>query len=397
MKVELSNKTSNIAASLTLALTAKAAELKAAGQDVISFGVGEPDFNTPQNIINAATEAMNNGKTKYTAVSGIVELKDAIIKKLKDDNNLNYSRDNIIISTGAKQCLANVFSAILNPEDEVIVPSPYWISYPELIKLSDGVPLFIETSKDKSFKITKNDIEKVITTKTKAIIINSPNNPTGSVYTKDELVEIAEIAKKYDLYIISDEIYEKLIYTDQCSHISIASLNEDAFNRTVVINGFSKAYSMTGWRIGYAAGPKDVIKVMTNIQSHTTSNTSTIAQYAALEALNGKQDDLVEMIDVFKNRKEKMIELIKEINDVSYIEPVGAFYVFIDISKILEKYNIKNSLEFSRLLLEDKQVVVIPGIAFGLNNYIRLSYATSYENVEQGVNRIKEFVNNLIQ
>lgn len=397
MKVELSNKTSNIAPSLTLALTAKAGELKAAGQDVISFGVGEPDFNTPQNIINAATEAMNNRKTKYTAVSGIVELKDAIIKKLKDDNNLNYSRDNIIISTGAKQCLANVFSAILNPGDEVIVPSPYWISYPELIKLSDGVPLFIESSKDRSFKITKNDIEKFITTRTKAIIINSPNNPTGSVYTKDELIEIAEIAKKYDLYIISDEIYEKLIYTDQCAHVSIASLNEDAFNRTIVINGFSKAYSMTGWRIGYAAGPKNVIKVMTNIQSHTTSNTSTIAQYAALEALNGKQDDLVEMIEVFKNRKEKMIELIKEINDISYIEPVGAFYAFIDISKILEKYNIKDSLEFSKLLLEDKQVVVIPGVAFGLNNYIRLSYATSYENIEQGINRIKEFVNNLIQ
>lgn len=394
--MELSKKTSSIASSLTLALTAKAAELRAQGEDVISFGVGEPDFNTPENIIKAAIDAMESGKTKYTAVSGIVELKEAIVKKLKEDNELNYSKENIIISTGAKQCLANVFSAILNPEDEVIIPSPYWISYPELVKLADGVPVFVETAKENGFKITKNDIKKVINKNTKAIIINSPNNPTGSVYSKEELEEIANIAKEYDLFIISDEIYEKLIYLDDCKHVSIASLSEDAFNRTIVINGFSKSYSMTGWRIGYAAGPEKVIKVMTNIQSHITSNVNTIAQYAAWEALNGQQDELKEMVATFKKRKEMMVRLLDEIKDVSYIEPTGAFYVFIDISEILRKYNIKDSLEFSKILLEDKNVVVIPGVAFGLNDYIRLSYATSEENIEQGVKRIKEFVNNLM-
>lgn len=395
--MELSKKTSSISSSLTLALTAKATELKAQGKDVISFGVGEPDFNTPENIIKVAINAMENGKTKYTAVSGIVELKEAIAKKLKKDNGLNYSKENIIVSTGAKQCLANVFSAILNPGDEVIIPSPYWISYPELIKLADGTPVFVETSKSNGFKITKDEIKKVINNNVKAIVINSPNNPTGSVYSKEELEDIANIAKEYDLFIISDEIYEKLIYLDDCKHVSIASLSEDAFNRTIVINGFSKSYSMTGWRIGYAAGPEKVIKVMNNIQSHTTSNANTITQYAALEALNGPQNDMNEMIATFKKRKEKMVKLLDEIEDVSYIEPTGAFYVFIDISEILRKYNIKGSLEFSKMLLDDKNVVVIPGAAFGLDDYIRLSYATSEENIEQGVKRIKEFVNNLMQ
>ncbi len=389
----LSRKAQNIGASLTLALTAKAGELKKEGIDVVSFGVGEPDFNTPKNIIEAATRAMEEGKTKYTATSGIVELKEAIAKKLHDDNGLNYGTKNIIISTGAKQSLANVFMAILNPGDEVIIPVPYWVSYPELVKLSDGVPVFIETKKENDFKVTYDELKSVLSENTKAIVINSPNNPTGTVYSKKDLEVIAKFAEENDLIIISDEIYEKLIYGKE-KHISIASLSEDAFKRTVVINGFSKAYAMTGWRIGYAACyDEELIKVMNNVQSHMTSNTNSIAQFAALEALNGDQETIKNMVKEFSLRRELMIELISGIEDLTFIEPKGAFYVMIDVSKVLKKVNIKGSMEFANLLLKEENVVVIPGIAFGEDNFIRLSYATSKEEIIKGLKRIKKFVN----
>ncbi|EGT0014013.1 pyridoxal phosphate-dependent aminotransferase [Clostridium perfringens] len=389
----LSRKAQNIGASLTLALTAKAGELKKEGIDVVSFGVGEPDFNTPKNIIEAATRAMEEGKTKYTATSGIVELKEAIAKKLHDDNGLNYGTKNIIISTGAKQSLANVFMAILNPGDEVIIPVPYWVSYPELVKLSDGVPVFIETKKENDFKVTYDELKSVLSENTKAIVINSPNNPTGTVYSKKDLEVIAKFAEENDLIIISDEIYEKLIYGKE-KHISIASLSEDAFKRTAVINGFSKAYAMTGWRIGYAACyDEELIKVMNNVQSHMTSNTNSIAQFAALEALNGDQETIKNMVKEFSLRRELMIELISGIDDLTFIEPKGAFYVMIDVSKVLKKANIKGSMEFANLLLKEENVVVIPGIAFGEDNFIRLSYATSEEEIIKGLKRIKKFVN----
>ncbi|SQC07329.1 aspartate aminotransferase [Clostridium perfringens] len=392
----LSRKAQNIGASLTLALTAKVGELKKEGIDVVSFGVGEPDFNTPKNIIEAATRAMEEGKTKYTATSGIVELKEAIARKLHDDNGLNYGTKNIIISTGAKQSLANVFMAILNPGDEVIIPVPYWVSYPELVKLSDGVPVFIETKKENDFKVTYDELKSVLSENTKAIVINSPNNPTGTVYSKKDLEVIAKFAKENDLIIISDEIYEKLIYGKE-EHISIASSSEDAFKRTVVINGFSKAYAMTGWRIGYAACyNEELIKVMNNVQSHMTSNTNSIAQFAALEALNGDQETIKNMVKEFSLRRELMIELISEIEDLTFIEPKGAFYVMIDVSKVLKKANIKGSMEFANLLLKEENVVVIPGIAFGEDNFIRLSYATSKEEIIKGLKRIKEFVNKLM-
>ena len=392
----LSRKAQNIGASLTLALTAKAGELKKEGIDVVSFGVGEPDFNTPKNIIEAATRAMEEGKTKYTATSGIVELKEAIARKLHDDNGLNYGTKNIILSTGAKQSLANVFMAILNPGDEVIIPVPYWVSYPELVKLSDGVPVFIETKKENDFKVTYDELKSVLSENTKAIVINSPNNPTGTVYSKKDLEVIAKFAKENDLIIISDEIYEKLIYGKE-EHISIASSSEDAFKRTVVINGFSKAYAMTGWRIGYAACyNEELIKVMNNVQSHMTSNTNSIAQFAALEALNGDQETIKNMVKEFSLRRELMIELISEIEDLTFIEPKGAFYVMIDVSKVLKKANIKGSMEFANLLLKEENVVVIPGIAFGEDNFIRLSYATSKEEIIKGLKRIKEFVNKLM-
>ncbi|WP_298836394.1 pyridoxal phosphate-dependent aminotransferase [Clostridium sp.] len=391
----LSKKAGKISTSLTLAITAKAKKMKADGIDVIGFGAGEPDFNTPKNIREAAIVAINEGMTKYTAASGIIELKEAIIKKFKKDNSLNYITDQIIVSTGAKQCLANVLQAIINPGDEVIIGTPYWVSYPELVKLSDGVPVFVETEENNKFKLTITNLNKVVTKKSKAIILNSPNNPTGTVYSREELMNIAEFAKINNLLIISDEIYEKLLYGTN-AHISIASLSEDAYLRTIVINGLSKAYAMTGWRIGYAAGSKEIITLMSNIQSHTTSNPNSIAQYASVEALNGEQEDVHDMVKQFKIRRNYMVKRINSINSLSCIEPEGAFYVMVNISKILNKLIngkvIKDSISFSKLLLEKEKVAVIPGIAFGADNFIRLSYATSMENIKKGLDRIESFV-----
>ena len=393
-----SKKAMNITPSITLAITAKAKELKGAGVDVVSFGAGEPDFNTPKNIMDAAIKSMEEGKTKYTPTSGIIELREAICKKLKEDNNLSYNSNQIIVSTGAKQCLADAFMAILNPGDEVIVPIPYWVSYPELIKLADGVPVFVEGKEENDYKYTLESLNKVVNDNTKAIIINSPNNPTGTVYSIEELKEIAEFAQKHDLIIISDEIYEKLIY-DGKKHVSVASLSEDAYNRTIVINGFSKSYAMTGWRLGYAAGNAEVIKLMTSVQSHVTSNTNSIAQYAGVEALNGPKDEIEKMVKKFEERRNLMIDRIKSITGLSIIRPEGAFYVMINLENYLGKSInenvINNSVDFSRELLEHEKVAVIPGSAFGLDKYIRLSYATSEELILKGLDRIESFLNKL--
>ena len=393
-----SKKAMNITPSITLAITAKAKELKGAGVDVVSFGAGEPDFTTPKNIMEAAIKSMEEGKTKYTPTSGIIELREAICKKLKEDNNLHYNSNQIIVSTGAKQCLADAFMAILNPGDEVIVPIPYWVSYPELIKLADGMPVFVEGKEENDYKYTLESLNKVVNNNTKAIIINSPNNPTGTVYSIEELKEIAEFAKKHDLIIISDEIYEKLIY-DGKKHVSVASLSEDAYNRTIVINGFSKSYAMTGWRLGYAAGNAEVIKLMTSVQSHVTSNANSIAQYAGVEALNGPKDEIEKMVGKFEERRNLMIDRIKNITGLSVIRPEGAFYVMINLENYLGKSInenvINNSVDFSRELLEHEKVAVIPGSAFGLDKYIRLSYATSEELILKGLDRIESFLNKL--
>lgn len=396
--MKLSKKAKEINASITLAITAKAKELREAGIDVVSFGAGEPDFNTPDNIISAAIEAMNEGKTKYTATSGIVELREAICNKFKEDNNLEYISNQIVVSTGAKQSLANAFMAILNPGDEVIIPVPYWVSYPELVKLADGVPVFVQTGEECNYKYTIKALEAVVTNKSKAILLNSPNNPTGTIYSEEELCEIAEFAKKYDLIIISDEIYEKLIY-DNKKHISIASLSEDAFNRTIVINGLSKSYAMTGWRIGYSAAPLEITKLMISIQSHMTSNTNSITQYAAKEALSESQDNIKKMIKEFEKRRNFMIDKINNIDGLTIIKPSGAFYVMINIEKFFNKdlngKKITTSLEFSEALLDEEKVAVIPGSAFGLDNYIRVSYATSTELIEKGLTRLATFLNKL--
>ncbi|WP_346912876.1 pyridoxal phosphate-dependent aminotransferase [Clostridium sp.] len=394
----LSKKAMGISPSLTLAITAKAKKMKAEGIDVIGFGAGEPDFNTPKNIQQAAIKAIEAGQTRYTAASGIIELKEAVVNKFKKDNNLTYKTSQIIISTGAKQCLANIFQAILNPGDEVLIGAPYWVSYPELVQLADGVPTFVETEESNSFKLTVEALEKAVNEKTKAMILNSPNNPTGTAYTKEELEKIAAFAQKHDIIIISDEIYEKLLYGES-GHISVASLSEDAYNRTIVINGVSKAYAMTGWRIGYAATSEKITSLMSNIQSHTTSNPCSISQYASVEALNGDQSEVERMKQEFKKRRDFMVDRINSINNLSCVKPEGAFYVMVNISKVLNKEVdgkiIKDSLTFSDLLLEKEKVAVIPGIAFGVDDFIRLSYATSMENIEKGLNRIEGFVNGI--
>ena len=396
--MELSRKAQRIEASVTLAITAKAKEMKENGIDVISFGAGEPDFNTPANIINAAIKAMEEGNTKYTNVNGILPLREAICKKFKKDNGLIYKPSQIVVSTGAKQSLANVFLAILNPGDEVIVPNPYWVSYPELIGLADGKAVFVESDETSSYKFTKENLEKVVTEKTKAIILNTPNNPTGTIYNKEELIEIAEFAKKHDLIIVSDEMYEKLVYDGE-KHISIASVSDDAYERTIVINGLSKSYAMTGWRLGYCGASEKIAKLMTNIQSHMTSNVCSITQYAAVEALNGPQDKVKEMIVEFERRRNYMANTLEEMNNLSIIKPQGAFYIMINIDKCLGKEingeRINDSMDFSAKLLEHEKVAVIPGKAFGLDNYVRVSYATSMESIEKGLERINKFVNKL--
>lgn len=390
--MELSKKHSQISSSLTLAISAKAKKMQSEGADIISFSVGEPDFNTPKNIRDAAIKAIEEGKTGYTAASGLPELKNAIVDKLKRDNNIEYKPENIIISNGAKHSLYNTFQTICNEGDEVIVSAPYWVSYPELIKMAGGVPVIVNCEEKNNFKYNVNDLEKYINENTKAILLNSPSNPTGSVYSQDELESIAKIAKKHDLYIISDEIYEKLVY-DSERHISIASIDEDIKNRTIVINGMSKAYAMTGWRIGYTASNLEIAKMMANIQSHATSNPNTIAQYASIEGLNGSQKAIEEMKDEFDSRRKFMVEKINEVEYLSCNTPKGAFYVMVNISKVIGKEfagnKIENSMDLVNYLLDNAHVAVIPGVAFGADEYIRLSYANSLENIKNGIERIK--------
>jgi aspartate aminotransferase len=397
MNFNLSKKALNIQPSLTLDISAKAKSMKAEGIDVISFGAGEPDFNTPQNIQEKGINAIKEGLTKYTSTSGIIELKKAICNKLKRDNNLDYSPENIIVSSGAKHSIFNSLMAILNPGDEVVFGIPYWVSYPEMVKLADGIPVYVKTEEENGFKFTVKDLEKIRTDKTKAVIINSPNNPTGSVYSKEEIIEIANWAVKNNVFIISDEIYEKLIYGDE-KHTSIASVNKEIKNLTILINGVSKSHAMTGWRIGYAVAHKDIIKVMTNVQSHSTSNPSSISQYASVEALNGDQSSVLEMKEQFIKRRDYMVEAINDIRGLSCKKPEGAFYIMMNFTKFIGKtvngHTIKTSMDFSNLLLEEAKVAVIPGVAFGDNKYVRLSYATSLENIKNGLSRIKTLLEN---
>lgn len=395
MNNRLSQKNQKIEASVTLAIDAKAKKMQAEGLNVISFGVGEPDFNTPDNINNAAKEALDKGITRYTAASGFPKLREAISHKLKKDNGLDYSPENIIVNNGAKHSLYNALQAICNPGDEIIIPVPYWVSYGELVKMADATPIFVNCTEENEFKLTKEDLIAAITPRTKGLMLNSPSNPTGSLYSREELQEIAKIAVDNNIFVIADEIYEKLVY-DGAEHISIASINEDIKDLTIVVNGMSKAYAMTGWRIGYTASNKEIAKIMGNIQSHATSHPNTIAQYASVEAIMGDQSSVYEMRKAFDERRKYMVDRINSIDGLSCLTPKGAFYIMMNISKILGREIkgkvIENSLDFAEVCLDFGLVAVVPGIAFGADGFVRLSYANSMENIIEGLNRIEELI-----
>ncbi len=391
--MRLSERTKAIKPSPTLAMNAKAKALRAAGEDITNFGVGEPDFDTPENIKDAAIRALKEGFTKYTPVGGIDELKTAIIGKFRNDNNLYYEKDEILVSCGAKHSLYNIAEALFGPGDEVIIPAPYWVTYPDQVLLNDAVPVMVATREKDSFMIGPELLKENLSGRTKALILNSPSNPTGLAYDRASLEKIAEMAVEHDFYIISDEIYEKLVY-EGFRHISIAFLGNEIKQRTVVVNGLSKSHSMTGWRIGFTAGPKDITAAMTNIQSQSTSNPNSIAQKAAVEALTGPQDFLPGMLSEFDKRRRYMIQRLNSIEGVSCKTPVGAFYAFPNVSSHFGKeFNgsaINNSLELSTYLLEQAKVAVVPGSAFGNDKFIRLSYATSMENITKGLDRIEK-------
>lgn len=387
--MKLTQRVSQVPASITLAITAKAKAMKAKGVDVCSFSAGEPDFDTPTHIKEAAKKALDEGKTKYGPAAGEPELRKAIAHKLSTENQLDYQAENVIVTNGGKYSLFNLMLALIEPGDEVIIPSPYWLSYPEMVKLAGGTPVLISTTEESGYKITAEQLRQSITPATKLFILNSPSNPTGMVYTPAELADLAQLVVETDILVVSDEIYEKILY-DGAKHVSIGSLNPDIFQRTIVSNGFAKAYSMTGWRVGYAAGPLELIKAMSIIQGHSTSNVCTFAQYGAIAALTGPQDCLQVMLDAFTQRRSTMLAGIKAIPQLSCAQPDGAFYLFVDISKTG-----LTSLAFCDALLEQKQVAVIPGIAFGSDQCIRLSYATDMSSIEKGIGRLAEFVNNL--
>ena len=391
MTFELSKRALNITPSATLVISGKAKEMKASGIDVIGLGAGEPDFNTPDYILDAAKAAMDNGETKYTAVGGIIELKQVIVDKLAIDNGLTYTTNQVIVTTGAKNAIYTLCQAVLNAGDEVIIPAPYWVSYTEMVKLAEGVPVIIEGKQEQQFKVTAAEIEAAITPKTRALFINSPSNPTGTVYSREELQAIAEVAVKHQIMVISDEIYEKLIF-GEAEHISIASLGDEIKQLTMIINGVSKSHAMTGWRIGYAVGDAQVIKAMTELNGHATSNPTSIAQYAALGAYTGDQTAISVMKEAFGKRLDTIYPQITAIPGFKVDKPSGAFYLFIEVSEAAKQTGFDSVDAFATALLEEAHVAVIPGSGFGTPNYIRISYATSLELLEEAVKRMKNFV-----
>jgi len=393
--MKLSSRATRIKPSPTLAITAKAQELRAKGRDIIGFGAGEPDFDTPLNIKQAAIRAIDEGFTKYTPVGGIEELKDAIIAKLKNDNGLEYKRSQVFVSCGAKHSLYNIAQVLFESGDEVIVPAPYWVSYPDIVVLADATPVIVQTSEKNGFKLDPADLKKAITSKTKAVIINSPSNPTGATYTAAELGKIAEVIAGKKIIAISDDIYEKILY-DGMRFAEMASLSSELRDLTIVVNGVSKSHSMTGWRIGYAAGPDNVIKAATDFQSQNTSNPTSISQKAAAEALRGSQEAVAMMVGEFQKRRDFIVEGLNNIPGVSCLKPEGAFYVFPNVSGLFGKSfkgnAVKSSSDVTEFLLENANVAVVPGVVFGNDNHIRLSYATSMRNIEEGLKRIKAAV-----
>ncbi|SMO43465.1 pyridoxal phosphate-dependent aminotransferase [Melghirimyces algeriensis] len=388
--MKLSQRVQQLTPSKTIEITAMAKELKQQGHDVVVLGAGEPDFNTPDHILEAASDSMQKGQTKYTPPGGVIELKDAITDKLKRDQGLEYTRDEVIVTVGAKHALYNLFQVILDPGDEVIIPAPYWVSYIEQVKLAGGVPVVIEGKEENTFKVTPDQLKSAITDKTVAFLINSPSNPTGAMYGKEELHQLGEICLKHELTIVSDEIYEHLIYGDE-KHISMASLSPELKDRTVIINGVSKTYSMTGWRIGFAAGDAQIIKAMSGLSSHSTSNPTSVAQYAAIEALNGTQEPVKKMLAAFKERRDYVVDRLSKMAGIRCDTPQGAFYVFANVEEAAQKSGFSNTDEWVKALLEKEKVALIPGAAFGSPAHVRLSYATSMDQLEKAMDRIERF------
>ena len=388
--MKIANRMENLSPSVTMAITALARELKAQGKDILSFSAGEPDFDTPEIIKQAAIKAINDGQTKYTAVEGIIATKQAIINKLKKDHNLDYKLDNILISNGAKHSLFNLFQVLVEEGDEVIIPAPYWVTYPEQVKFSDGVPVFIDTDDSTEFKITPEQLKAVITPKTKILLLNTPSNPTGSVYTKEELIALGKVLEGTDIIVLSDEMYEKIIYNGK-KFTAAAEVSEDMFKRTVTINGLSKAVAMTGWRFGYLASPDvKLVKALTKLQGQVTSNINTMTQYAAIPAREGDADADIEMMRAaFEERKNIVVKSFNEIKGLSTIDPDGAFYAFVNIKDVTN-----DSMKFCADLLEQKGVALVPGLAFGTEGYVRFSFATDLATIQEGIKRIKEFVEN---
>ena len=398
MSLELSKKAAAVKPSSTLAITAKAKELKAQGKDVVGFGAGEPDFNTPENICEAAIKAIKDGFTKYTPASGTNELKAAISKKFKEFNGLDYDTDQIVISNGGKHSLTNIFTALINPGDEVIIPAPFWLSYPEIVKLAGGVPVIVTTTKEQNFKLTAEDLAAAVTDKTKALVLNTPNNPTGMLYTEEELRAIAKVAVEKDFYVVADEMYEMLVYGEQ-KHISIASLGKDIYDRTITCSGLAKSYAMTGWRIGYTGSSKEIAKMMGSVQSHQTSNPNSIAQKAAVEALTGPQDSVEKMHAEFDKRRKYMYKRICEMDLLDTLEPMGAFYVFVDGSAVLGKSykgtKIESVPQMADILINEYNTAIVPCADFGFPDCFRLSYAISIKQIEKGLDRIEKFIGEL--
>jgi aspartate aminotransferase len=399
MEFELvSERVNRIEVSPTMKVAAEAKKMKSEGINVIDLSVGEPDFPTPRNISDAAIKAINSNHTKYTVNAGTVELRKAIAKKLKEDNGVEYGITEIIVSSGAKQSLFNAVHTVVSEGDEVIIPAPYWVSYPEMVKLAGGIPVFIKTKEENGFRVTPQELINAITSKTKVFILCNPSNPTGSAYSEKELCAIAEVIENKDIWTLSDEIYEKLVYGDY-KFKSFASLSDKIKGKTILVNGVSKSYSMTGWRIGYTAAPEDVIKGIDKIQSHSTSNASSISQDATLEALTGPQDTVEMMRKEFEKRRNYFYKEITSIPGFSCYNPEGAFYIFPNIAgfigKRYDKYSISNSMDFAMYLLYEAKIAAVPGSAFGAENFIRFSYATSMENLIEAVSRLKEALGKL--
>lgn len=391
MSIKLSDRVQSIKPSPTLAVTARANEMKAAGKDIIGLGAGEPDFDTPEHIKDAAKIALDKGASKYSPVPGTPGLKNAVVAKFKRDNNLDYEADQVLVSVGGKQSFYNLFQALLNDGDEVVVAAPYWVSYPAMVQLAGGEPVVIEAGIDDEFKITPQQLEAAITPKTRCVVLNSPSNPTGKAYSKAELAALGEVLLKHpDILVATDDMYEHILWTEE-PFVNIVNATPCLYDQAIVMNGVSKAYAMTGWRIGYAAGPKDLIKAMGKIQSQSTSGATTVSQHAAEAALNGDQTCVAEMVKAFKERHDFVVKTLNNMPNVRCLESDGTFYAFPDFSKVIERLDgVDNDVAFSEFLIEKANVAAVPGSAFGMPGYLRLSYATSMENLEKALERISK-------